>query len=103
MARHQRDIPAALGYARCALATARQGCQRREENVFLGYIAGLLYDQGDLDGSFQHRKQALDGALAVGDYASAAYFMVHLADIHLVRLELDKALDLLDQARENFG
>jgi tetratricopeptide (TPR) repeat protein len=98
VARIRRDSRRAIDYAQQTLAAARQAGLPRLENTARGFLGGLLYDQGDLSGSSRMRREALEGALATGDSYTAAYFMVHLAENHLIRCEPQTALDYVDQA-----
>ncbi len=102
VARAQRKLAVSFDFGKRALAAAQQADLKRDENTYRGYIGGLLYDEGDLKGSFRYRREALAGAQAIGDAFSAAYGMIHLADNLVICLELDEALELLDQAREIF-
>ncbi|RPI29620.1 MAG: hypothetical protein EHM70_15525, partial [Chloroflexota bacterium] len=61
-------------------------------------MGGILYDLGDLEGSFRYRTEGLAGLLAIGDVHSAAYILTYLADIHHTRLEEEQALAKLEQA-----
>jgi ATP/maltotriose-dependent transcriptional regulator MalT len=98
--RIRRDYASALNLWRRAIAIARRGGVRRLEYSCLGNIGGVLYDQGDIQGSLQARTEALAGAQANGDSNTAAYFLVHVAATQAILREYAAALEKLDQAVE---
>lgn len=101
------DIYRMRGEYATALTGFRQACEaakniglKRLELSSLNMIGHVLYNIGDLEGSWRARSDALEGALAVGDSYIAAFCLIHLSLIHFDRCEHEAALDKLARARD---
>lgn len=99
-ARARRDLTAAMHHAQAATATARAAGAQRAAVLYLTFIGGLYYDQGNLEDAFRYRQEGLEGLLAIGDVHSAAYILNQLADIHHLWRQETQALEKLAQASD---
>lgn len=97
--RLEGDYAAALQHRRAARRAAAQAGLLRLACASLDAIGTVYFDLGDLAGAWRDREGALALAREIGSHYHEAYILVHLAEVHWARGELDAAGEKLDAGR----
>lgn len=98
--RIRRDYPAAIDHFHWAIREARRAGLAGIEFRTLANLAGVFYEQGDLDLALETCAEARMGLTALGDSYALARVLNTMSLLHHVRAELPEALARTEEACE---